>query len=191
MQILVKRGDSMEKQFTHIDEGRVRMVEVSEKTDVPRLARARGEIVLSEETIKLIKAGNVEKGNVLATARIAAVLAVKKTPEIIPMCHQILITGIDVDFEIGIEVISAVVEVRTVGKTGVEMEALTGVSAALLAIWDMVKSAEKDESGNYPNTSIRNIRVLEKYKSTHFVTVLPTENQSIDNDLNVTEKNDF
>lgn len=154
----------MEKHFTHIEDGRARMVDVSEKADVPRLARARGEIVLTEETIKLIKTGNVEKGNVLATARIAAILAVKKTPETIPMCHQIPITGIDVDFEIEDKIISAVVEVRTVGKTGVEMEALTGVSTALLTIWDMVKSVEKDESGNYPNTSIRNIRVLEKHK---------------------------
>lgn len=80
------------------------------------------------------------------------------------MCHQIPITAIDVDFEIGEETISAGVEVRTVGKTGVEMEALTGVSAALLTIWDMVKSAEKDDSGNYPNTSIQDIRVLEKLK---------------------------
>lgn len=80
------------------------------------------------------------------------------------MCHQIPITGIDVDFEIGEEAVSAVVEVRTVGKTGVEMEALTGVSSALLTVWDMVKSAEKDEIGNYPHTLIRNIRVLEKLK---------------------------
>ena len=179
----LKTGDFMEKQFTHIYEGRVCMVDVSEKDDIPRLARARGEILLSEETIKKIKAGNVEKGNVLATARVAAVLAVKKTPEIIPMCHQIPITGIDVDFEIENEVISAIVEVRTVGKTGVEMEALTGVSAALLTIWDMVKSAEKDESGNYPNTTIRNIRVLEKRKGEHSVTVRPAEGQSKDVDF--------
>ena len=140
------------------------MVDISVKTDVPRLARAAGEIILSGKTIEKIKTGNVEKGNVLATARVAAILAIKKTPEIIPMCHQIPITAIDVDFELREELISAEVEVRTVGKTGVEMEALTGVSAALLTIWDMVKSAEKDERGNYPNTSIRNIRVLEKLK---------------------------
>ena len=186
-----KRGDLVEKQFTHIAAGRARMVDISEKNDIPRLARARGEIVLSEETIEKIKTGNVEKGNVLATARVAAVLAIKKTPEIIPMCHQIQITAIDVDFEIGEGVISAVVEVRTVGKTGVEMEALTGVSAALLTIWDMVKSAEKDESGNYPNTSIRNIRVLEKLKGKHFVTIQPTQNQSIDVDFDVTDKCDY
>jgi cyclic pyranopterin phosphate synthase len=140
------------------------MVDISEKNEIPRLALATGEILLSEETIKKIRTDTVEKGNVLATARVAAVLAIKKTPEIIPMCHQIPITAIDVDFDIGKEGISTMVEVRTVGKTGVEMEALTGVSAALLTIWDMVKSAEKDESGNYPHTSIRNIRVLEKLK---------------------------
>jgi len=159
-----KCGDLVEKEFTHIESGRARMVNISEKTDVPRLARAAGEIILSGETIEKIKTGNVEKGNVFATARVAAILAIKKTPEIIPMCHQIPITAIDVDFEIGEKLISVEVEVRTVGKTGVEMEALTGVSAALLTIWDMVKSVEKDESGNYPNTSIQNIRVLEKLK---------------------------
>jgi cyclic pyranopterin monophosphate synthase len=154
----------VEKEFTHIESGRARMVDISEKTDIPRLARAAGEIILSGETIEKIKTGNVEKGNVFATARVAAMLAIKKTPEIIPMCHQIPISAIDVDFKIGEGAISAVVEVRTVGKTGVEMEALTGVSAALLTIWDMVKSAEKDESGNYPHTSIKNIQVLEKLK---------------------------
>jgi cyclic pyranopterin monophosphate synthase len=159
-----KRGDSVEKHFTHIEEGKVHMVDISEKNDVQRIAQARGEIALSGETIEKIKVGNIEKGNVLATARVAAVLAIKKTPDIIPMCHQIPITGVDVDFKIENEVISAVVEVRTVGKTGVEMEALTGVSVALLTIWDMVKSMEKDVSGNYPHTSIRDIRVLEKRK---------------------------
>ncbi|AKB58340.1 Molybdenum cofactor biosynthesis enzyme [Methanosarcina barkeri 227] len=159
-----KRGGFVEKQFTHIESGRAHMVDISEKCEVPRLARAAGEIMLSGETIEKIQTGNVEKGNVLATARVAAVLAIKKTPDIIPMCHQIPITAIDVDFEIDKGMISAEVKVRTVGKTGVEMEALTGVSAALLTIWDMVKSVEKDESGNYPHTSIQNIRVLEKLK---------------------------
>lgn len=159
-----KRGGVVEKSFTHIEAGRARMVDISEKNNVSRLARAAGEVVLSAETLEKIRTGTVEKGNVFATARVAAVLAVKKTPETIPMCHQIPITGIDVDFEIGEEAVSAVVEVRTVGKTGVEMEALTGVSVALLTVWDMVKSAEKDETGNYPHTLIRNIRVLEKLK---------------------------
>jgi cyclic pyranopterin phosphate synthase len=159
-----KRGDFVEKQFSHIESGRAHMVDVSEKREVSRLARAAGDIILSEETVEKIRTGNVEKGNVFATARVAAILAIKKTPEIIPMCHQIPITAIDVDFEIDKGMISVEVKVRTVGKTGVEMEALTGVSVALLTIWDMVKSAEKDESGNYPNTSIQNIRVLEKIK---------------------------
>jgi cyclic pyranopterin phosphate synthase len=107
------------------------------------------------------------------------------------MCHQIPITAVDVDFEIENEIISVIVEVRTVGKTGIEMEALTGVSAALLTIWDMVKSAEKDESGNYPNTSIRSIRVLEKHKGKHFVTIHPIENEFIDVDFDVTDKDNY
>jgi cyclic pyranopterin monophosphate synthase len=185
-----KRGDFVEKVFTHIESGRAHMVNVGEKSDVPRLARAAGEIVLSRETIQKIKTGNVEKGNVLATARVAAILAVKKTPEIIPMCHPIMVTAVDVDFEIRQDEISAVVEVQTIGKTGVEMEALTGVSAALLTIWDMVKSAEKDESGNYPHTSIRNIRVLEKLKGKHFVTIQSTENP-VDINFEATDKCDY
>ncbi len=142
------------------------MVDISEKGDVVRRAIASGEIVLTKETLEKIRDGNVEKGNVLATATTAAILAVKKTHETIPMCHQIPITGINVDFTIGVDSITAEVEVKTVAKTGVEMEALTGVSTALLTIWDMVKSAEKDNTGNYPNTFIRNIGVVEKYKST-------------------------
>ena len=97
------------------------MVDISEKNNVPRLARAAGEIVLSAETLEKIRTGTVEKGNVFATARVAAVLAVKKTPDTIPMCHQIPITGIDVDFEVGEDAVSAIVEVRTVWKTGVEI----------------------------------------------------------------------
>jgi cyclic pyranopterin phosphate synthase len=154
----------LEKIFTHIEAGKARRVDISEKPEVGRRAKAVGEIMLSEGTLKKISSGTVEKGNVLATARVAAVFAVKRTPDTIPMCHQIPITSIDVDFEIGEETIAAVVEVRSVGKTGVEMEALAGVSAALLTIWDMVKSAEKDANGNYPHTAIRNIRVLEKVK---------------------------
>lgn len=151
-------------QFTHIEAGKARMVDISEKPDVTRRARAAGDILLSRPTLEKIRGGAMEKGNVLATARVAAVMAVKRTPDTIPLCHQIPITGIDVDFEIGKDTISAFVEVRSVGKTGVEMEALSGVSAALLTVWDMVKSAEKDGTGNYPHTAIRDIRVLEKVK---------------------------
>ncbi len=140
------------------------MVDVGNKDIVTRKAIASGEIILGRDTIEMIRTGSVEKGNVLSTARIAAILAVKRTPEMIPMCHQIPITSVDVDFDIGDERVSAVVEVRSMGRTGVEMEALTGVSTALLTIWDMVKSAEKDDTGNYPHTCIRNIKVVEKIK---------------------------
>ncbi len=150
--------------LSHIQDGRAKMVDISGKADVARLAIAAGEIRLRQETIEAVRNRKIVKGEVLETARIAAVMAVKKTSLAIPMCHNIPITGIDVRFDIGDMTINATVEVSSVGKTGVEMEALHGVSVALLTIWDMVKSAEKDISGNYPSTEISNIRVLEKTK---------------------------
>jgi len=150
--------------FTHVTDDRAAMVDISDKDAITRRAVATGRIVLRRETIAAINAGSVEKGNVLATARIAAIMAVKETPSTIPMCHQIPITGIDVNFKVADDAIHALVEVKSVGRTGVEMEALSGVSVALLTIWDMVKSAEKDESGNYPHTAIMDIRVVEKVK---------------------------
>ena len=152
-------------EFTHIKEGRAEMVDISEKTPLLRTATATGRIFLKPETLAAIKGGNVTKGNVLATARVAATLAVKATPSLIPMCHQIPITNITVEFTEEKESISVSVTVRSVGKTGVEMEALTGVSVALLTIWDMVKSIEKDPTGNYPVTKLRDIRVLHKSKN--------------------------
>ncbi|ETA68181.1 cyclic pyranopterin monophosphate synthase subunit MoaC [Methanolobus tindarius DSM 2278] len=154
----------MEATFTHIENDRAVMVDISKKDIIVRKAIASGEIVLNDATIEKIRSGSVEKGNVFSTARVASILAVKKTPELIPMCHQIPITKVDVDFSIHGNIVRATVEVRSVGKTGVEMEALTGVSVALLTVWDMVKSAEKDETGNYPATGIQNIKVLEKVK---------------------------
>ncbi len=154
----------MEAKFTHIENDRAVMVDISSKDVIVRKAIACGEIFLSDATMEKIRTGTVEKGNVLSTARIASILAVKKTPELIPMCHQIPITSVDVDFSMYDNIVSAKVEVRSVGKTGVEMEALTGVSVALLTVWDMVKSAEKDKTGNYPVTAIQNIKVLEKVK---------------------------
>jgi cyclic pyranopterin phosphate synthase len=120
--------------------------------------------MLRKETINRIKKGAVEKGNVLTTSQIAATLAVKKTHEIIPMCHQLQITGVKVDFNINDEDVEAIIKVSTVGKTGVEMEAITGVAAALLTIWDMVKALEKDEKGQYPVTRVSDIKVLKKEK---------------------------
>lgn len=156
----------MEKKLTHLKDDRAVMVDITEKEIVDRRAIASGEILLSDSTIERIKNGTVEKGNVLSTARTAAILGVKRTPELIPMCHQIPITGVDVNFTFEKNSLVANVEVRSLGRTGVEMEALTGVSVALLTVWDMVKSIEKDNTGNYPHTSIRNIRVLEKVKGT-------------------------
>lgn len=157
---------SVETKFSHLKDDRAIMVDISSKDIVERRATAIGEILLSAPTIERIRSGTIEKGNVLATARTAAILGVKRTPELIPMCHQIPITGIDVKFSFKEGTLLATVEVRSVGKTGVEMEALTGVSIALLTVWDMVKSAEKDNTGNYPHTSIQNISVLEKVKGT-------------------------
>jgi cyclic pyranopterin phosphate synthase len=141
------------------------MVEITGKPEVFRRARARGSIRLKETTIEAIKSGRVKKGDVLATARLTAILAVKETPRLIPLCHPIPITGVDVEFELGIKTIQATVTVTSVGKTGVEMEALTGVSVALLNVWDMIKYLEKDETGNYPETMIEEIRVATKEKA--------------------------
>lgn len=150
--------------FSHIEGDKAKMVDISSKEEVSRLAKASGEIQLKPETIEAIKNKTIIKGSVLETARIASIMAIKNTSSVIPMCHQIPITGIDVQFDMDHDTVKVTVDVRTVGKTGVEMEALHGVSVALLTIWDMVKSAEKDDTGNYPFTAIKNIRVLEKIK---------------------------
>jgi len=150
--------------FSHIGNDRARMVDISGKDEVYREAVASGRIVLREETLRAIREGTVVKGNVLATARVAATLAVKATPALIPMCHPIPVSSIEVDFRELPDSIEASVRVRSLGRTGVEMEALTGVSVALLTVWDMVKSAEKDDRGQYPVTRIEDVRVLEKRK---------------------------
>jgi len=151
-------------ELTHVDERGVKMVEVGHKDVVFRKAVAKGRIKLKPETIELIKAGRMKKGNVIATAQIAGILAVKKTPELIPLCHLIPLTGVDISFEFGEDYIEATCEVRAYYTTGVEMEALTGVTVALLTVWDMVKAVEKDENGQYPVTRIEDIHVVEKIK---------------------------
>ncbi len=140
------------------------MVDITEKPAVFRRASASGSIRLQEATIEAIKSGQVKKGDVLATARLAAILAAKDTPRLIPMCHPIPITGLEVSFQLKPERVEASVTVTSVGRTGVEMEALVAVSAALLNVWDMVKYLEKDENGNYPDTAIEEIRVIKKEK---------------------------
>ncbi len=140
------------------------MVDITEKPPVFRKATAAGSIRLQEATVEAIRSGQVKKGDVFTTARLAAILAVKDTPRLIPLCHPIPITGLDVDFEIDVRRVRAIVTVTSLGKTGVEMEALTGVAAALLNVWDMVKYLEKDDTGNYPETEIESIMVIEKRK---------------------------
>jgi GTP cyclohydrolase subunit MoaC len=142
----------------------VKMVDITEKPDVYREATARGFIRLRRGTVEAITEGRVPKGDVITVAKTAAILAVKRTWEIVPLCHPIPITAVDVDIKTREEGLEVTVTVRSSGKTGVEMEALTGVSVALLTIWDMVKALEKDERGQYPATAIEEIRVVEKLK---------------------------
>ncbi|MDD2755354.1 MAG: cyclic pyranopterin monophosphate synthase MoaC [Methanothrix sp.] len=147
-----------------VDEKLAGMVDITKKPPVFRKATAAGSIRLQEATIEAIRSGQVKKGDVFTTARLAAILAVKDTPRLIPLCHPIPITGLEVNFEIEEKRVRAIVTVTSIGKTGVEMEALTGVSVALLNVWDMVKYLEKDETGNYPETEIEGIVVCEKKK---------------------------
>jgi cyclic pyranopterin phosphate synthase len=151
-------------EFSHIQNEKAQMVDISAKNEVIRKAVAAGKIYLRPETLAAIREGKVVKGNVLSTARVAATMAVKNTSNLIPMCHPLPISSITVDFSEGDGFIESTVVVKMTGKTGVEMEALTGVSVALLTVWDMVKSAEKDADGQYPVTSITDIRVVEKKK---------------------------
>jgi cyclic pyranopterin phosphate synthase len=151
--------------LTHTDEeGSVRMVDVGDKPDTARRAVARGTIHLRPSTVDAVRANDVGKGDVLATARVGAVQAVKHTWETIPMCHQIPITNVDTDFDLQDDRIVLDVAVETTGKTGCEMEALEGVTTGLNVVWDMVKAAEKDEDGQYPDTAITDVSVVEKEK---------------------------
>ena len=152
------------KEFTHLTESGVHMVEVGAKAQQRRTAIASGKIYLQKETIRMIQNAEIKKGNVLTTAQIAGIQAVKKTSDLIPLCHPLNLSGIDIEFEVGEEEITAICECRLTGQTGVEMEAITGVSVALLTIWDMTKAVEKDENGQYPNTRISDIKVLKKEK---------------------------
>ena len=131
--------------LTHIaHDGAVQMVDVTEKAVTAREAVAAGEIVMRPETIRLIGAGQMPKGNVLETARLAGIMAAKRTSDWIPLCHPIAITGIDLAFEVATDRILARAAVRVPDRTGVEMEALTAVSASLLTIYDMCKAVDKE-----------------------------------------------
>jgi len=151
-------------ELTHTDEGDVQMVDVGDKPDSRRRAVARGTIHLAPSTVKAVRADGIDKGDVLATARVGAVQAVKHTWESIPMCHSIPITNVDTEFTVEDDRIHLVVAVETTGKTGCEMEALEGVTTGLNTLWDMVKAAEKNDQGGYPDTRIDGVEVLTKEK---------------------------
>lgn len=144
--------------LTHIDEnGRAKMVDVGEKEDTQRVAVAGASIQMAPETLSMIKEGKMKKGDVLSVAQVAGIMGVKRTSELIPMCHQILISGVEMDFRVDEEnsMIHIEVTVKTIGKTGVEMEALQGVTIAALTIYDMCKAVDKD-------MVISNIRLIKK-----------------------------
>ncbi|WP_094550582.1 cyclic pyranopterin monophosphate synthase MoaC [Petroclostridium xylanilyticum] len=131
--------------FTHFNEsGRAHMIEVSDKDDTKRIAIARGHIKMKKETVQKIREGLIKKGDVLSVAQVGGIMASKKTSDLIPMCHNILLTGSDIRFSIAEDEIQIESEVKTVGKTGVEMEALVAVAATALTIYDMCKAIDKD-----------------------------------------------
>ena len=132
-------------ELTHINEqGRARMVDVTEKTETFRTAAAEGVVRVSPETLELIRTGGTPKGDVLAVAQVAGIMAAKRTHELIPMCHPLRLTGIDIRFSYEESAVRIRSEVKCKGETGVEMEALTAVSAAALTIYDMCKAVQKD-----------------------------------------------
>jgi len=156
--------DAAADDLTHVDEqGDAQMVDVGGKADSKRRAVARGTVRLQSSTVDAIRSDGIAKGDVLTTARIGAIDAVKHTWETIPLCHQIPITNVDTAFDLDDEQVTLTVTVETVGKTGCEMEALQGVTTGLNVVWDMVKAAEKDTEGQYPDTRIEEVRVVEKH----------------------------
>jgi len=143
-------------ELTHMNEnGRARMVDVGDKPSTPRTAVAKGEILMAPETIVVINEGRMKKGDVLAVAQVGGITGAKKTADLIPMCHNIFMTGCDIDFEVLEDRVLIKATAKTVGQTGIEMEALTAVSAAALTIYDMCKAIDK-------RMIIQNIRLVQK-----------------------------
>jgi cyclic pyranopterin monophosphate synthase len=143
-------------ELTHLDEaGRARMVDVAAKDVTDRRAVARATVRMSPRTAAAVAAGDAPKGDVLGTARLAGIQAAKRTSELIPLCHQLALTGVEVDFTVGESDIEIVATVRSTDRTGVEMEALTAVSVAALTLYDMIKAVD-------PAARIDDIRVLRK-----------------------------
>lgn len=144
------------EELTHINQqGRARMVDVTEKAVTFRAAAAEGRVRMAAETVELIRAGGTPKGDVLAAAQVAGIMAAKRTHELIPMCHPLRLTGVDLRFTLEENAVHILAEVKCKGETGVEMEALTAVSAAALTVYDMCKAVQKD-------MEIGDIRLLRK-----------------------------
>lgn len=144
--------------FSHFnDSGRAKMVDVSAKEDTARTAVAAGRVLVNEETFRLIRSGGMKKGDVLAVAQVGGIMGAKKTSELIPMCHPIMLSGVDIDFELREETHSVEITAtaKCTGATGVEMEALTAVSVAALTVYDMCKAVQRD-------IEISDIRLLKK-----------------------------
>ena len=150
---------TMTHSLTHLDEhGHARMVDVGSKADTKRVAIARGEVHLSQVTIDLILSNTAPKGDVFAAARLAGIMAAKKTSELIPLCHPLALTHLSVDLTGSLDtgIVEITAQAETTGKTGVEMEALTAVSVAALTVYDMIKAVQRD-------ARIMNVRLIEKH----------------------------
>ena len=163
----------MADELTHLDgSGQAHMVDVSDKPDSDRSATASGLVLMQAETLRRIREGNLKKGDVLSVARIAGIMAAKRTSELIPLCHPLPLSKISVEIELDADHNAAVITalVRTTGKTGVEMEALTAVSTAALTIYDMAKAIDR-------GMRISDIRLLEKHGGVHGDYVAPDEEE--------------
>ena len=154
--------DETTLKFTHLDEkGKARMVDVGQKSDTERFAMAKGRVVMMPSTLELIQKGGVAKGDVLAVARVAGIMGGKRTPDLIPMCHPLLLTHVSLELEPAVSadgrtgIVDITASVKTTGKTGVEMEALTAVSVAALTIYDMCKAVDR-------TMQIESIRLAQK-----------------------------
>ncbi len=149
-----------------MENSKISMVDISEKKEIQRTAIAEGRIFLKKSTIEQIKNKTIKKGDALINAQLSAINAIKKTPELIFLAHPIPISNVNVEFDIDRDkpFIKTTVSVKSIAKTGVELEAILGVQIALLTIWDMTKYLEKDEMGQYPSTRISDIVVLKKIK---------------------------
>jgi cyclic pyranopterin phosphate synthase len=149
----------MASKLTHLDaSGRARMVDISEKADTMRVAVAKGEVVMDQSTLDLIREGEIKKGDVLGVAQIAGIAGAKRTSELIPLCHPLPLTSVQVDVELDptLPGVTITATAKTTAKSGVEMEALTAVSVAALTVYDMAKAAQK-------TMRIQNIRLVEKH----------------------------